>query len=74
MFNPLNAELEPIRHLLALVGVRHIVHVSRIRVNVCKSGPFGYLMIKHDPTKAACSISLIIIIIITTIAINVVMT
>ena len=29
--NPLNAELIPIRHLLALVGVRHIVHVSRIR-------------------------------------------
>ena len=32
IFNPLNAELNPIRHLLALVGVRHIVHVSRIRV------------------------------------------
>ena len=32
--NPLNAELNPIRHLLALVEVRHIVHVSRVRVNV----------------------------------------
>ena len=32
-FTPLNAELNPIRHLLALVGARHIVHVSRIRVN-----------------------------------------
>ena len=31
-FNPLNAELNPIRHLLALVGARHIVHASRIRV------------------------------------------
>ena len=31
-FNPLNAELNPIRHLLALAGVRHIVHVSRLRV------------------------------------------
>jgi hypothetical protein len=31
-FNPLNAELNYIRHLLALVGARHIVHVSRIRV------------------------------------------
>ena len=31
-FKPLNAELNPIRHLLALVGARHIVHVSRIRV------------------------------------------
>jgi hypothetical protein len=34
-FNPLNAELNPIRHLLALVGARHIVHVSRVRVK-CK--------------------------------------
>ena len=33
VFNPLNAELNPIRHLLALVGGRHIVHVRRIRVN-----------------------------------------
>ena len=33
LLNPLNAELNPIRHLLALVGSRHIVHVSsRIRV------------------------------------------
>ena len=30
--NPLNVELNPIRLLLALVGARHIVHVSRIRV------------------------------------------
>ena len=30
--NPLNAELNPILHLLALVGACHIVHVSRIRV------------------------------------------
>ena len=33
VLNLLNAELNPIRHLLALVGARHIVHVSRIRVN-----------------------------------------
>ena len=32
--NPLNAELNPIRHLLALVGARHVVHVSRVRVKV----------------------------------------
>jgi hypothetical protein len=31
-FNPLNAELNPIDHLLALLGTRHIFHVSRIRV------------------------------------------
>ena len=30
--NTLNAELNPIRHLLALVGARHVVHISRIRV------------------------------------------
>ena len=34
VINPLNAELNPIRHLLALVRARHIVHVSRLRVNV----------------------------------------
>ena len=32
--NPLNAELNPICHLLALLGVNHILHVSRIRVKV----------------------------------------
>ena len=31
-FNPLNAELNPICHLLALLGAHHILHVSRIRV------------------------------------------
>jgi len=33
VFNPLNAELKPICHLLALLGAHHILHVSRIRVN-----------------------------------------
>ena len=33
--NPLNAELNPICHLLALLGAHHILHVSRIRVNNC---------------------------------------
>ena len=31
--NPLNAELHPICHLLALLGAHHILHISRIRVN-----------------------------------------
>jgi hypothetical protein len=31
--NPLNTELNPICHLLALLGARPIFHVSRIRVN-----------------------------------------
>jgi len=30
--NPLNAELNPISHLLALLGAHHILHVSKIRV------------------------------------------
>ena len=33
VFNPLNAELNPICHLLALLA-HHILHVSRIRVNL----------------------------------------
>ena len=32
--NPLNAELNPICHLLALLGAHHFLHVSRIRVNL----------------------------------------
>jgi hypothetical protein len=31
-FKPLNAELNPICHLLALLVVHHILHVSRIGV------------------------------------------
>jgi hypothetical protein len=32
IINPLNTELNPICHLLALLGTHHILHVSRIRV------------------------------------------
>ena len=39
-FNPLNADLNPTRHLLALVGARHIVYVSRIRVKYASSSKF----------------------------------
>jgi len=35
--NPLNAELNPICHLLALLGAHHILHVSRIEVKVIES-------------------------------------
>jgi len=31
--NPLNAELNPICYLLALLGAHHFLHVSRIRIN-----------------------------------------
>jgi hypothetical protein len=33
-FNPLNAELNPICHLLALLGAHPVLHVSRMRVNI----------------------------------------
>ena len=36
MFNPLNAELNPTCHLLALLGGATIVVVSRLRVNSCE--------------------------------------
>jgi len=36
--NPLNAELNPICHLLALLGAHHILHVSRIRVKMFHTG------------------------------------
>jgi len=32
--NPINTKLNPICHLLALLGAHHILHVSRIRVKV----------------------------------------
>ena len=32
LFNPFNTELNPICHLLALLGTHYILHVSRIRV------------------------------------------
>jgi hypothetical protein len=34
IFNPLNAVLNPICHLLALLGDHPILHISRIRVKV----------------------------------------
>jgi len=34
IINPLNAELNPICHLLALLGTHNILHVSRIRVKI----------------------------------------
>jgi len=32
--NPLNAELNPMYHLLALLGAHHIFHVSGLRVKI----------------------------------------
>jgi hypothetical protein len=36
--NPLNVELNPICHLLALLGAHYILQVSRIRVNIVDGG------------------------------------
>jgi hypothetical protein len=35
--NPLNAELNPVCHLLALLGAHHILHISRMRVKLISS-------------------------------------
>ena len=35
-FHPLNAELNPICLLLALLGAHPILHISKIRVNVAR--------------------------------------
>jgi len=34
VFNTLNAELNPVYHLLALLGAHPILHISRVRVKV----------------------------------------
>jgi len=47
MINPLTAELNPICHLLALLGAHHILHVSRIRVNADDMRLY-YRMYEHD--------------------------
>jgi len=44
-FNPLNAELNPICHLLVLLGAHHILHVSGLRVNVFVLTAFPYKVI-----------------------------
>jgi len=43
--NPLKAELNPICHLLALLGAHPILHVSRIRVNATSL----QLYLRNDP-------------------------
>jgi hypothetical protein len=40
-FKGLNAKLNPICHLLALLGAHHFLHVSGIRVNVSQTLLYG---------------------------------
>jgi hypothetical protein len=44
MLNPLNTELNPICHLLALLGGATIVVVSRLRVNLMRS---SLIIVEH---------------------------
>ena len=44
--NPLNAELNPMCHMLALLGAHHIFHVSGLRVNDLYSSPVSARVIK----------------------------
>jgi hypothetical protein len=37
LITPLDANLNPTCHLLALLGARHILHVSRVRVKLRKT-------------------------------------
>jgi hypothetical protein len=43
--NPLNAELNPICHLLALLGSATIVVLSRLRVKA-SGGPINFIFLK----------------------------
>ena len=46
--NPLHAELNPIGHLLALLGGATIVVVSRLRVNIYKFSGFYIISLLHN--------------------------
>jgi hypothetical protein len=50
MFKPLNAELNPNYHLLALLGAHYILHVSGVRANMLVS--YGVLLFAICPTTA----------------------
>jgi len=47
--NPLNVKLNPICHLLALLGAHLILHVSRIRINFCGTAPPVWSCWLHMP-------------------------
>jgi hypothetical protein len=57
--NSLNIKLNPICHLLALLGAHRILHISRIRVKIyIKTIPtcFGLITIIRERTLRACKI------------------
>jgi hypothetical protein len=60
--NPLNAELNPLYHLLALLGAHRILHVSRIRVKSCQANiqavflflPCSDVCLPHPLSQKSC--------------------
>ena len=50
-FNPLNAELNPICHLLGLLGAHHILHISGIRI---KNQYWALKHLKRPPSAHKC--------------------
>jgi len=61
ILNPLNAELNPICHLLALLGAHHILHVSRIRAKLGLDGngwwasrPGRFTLVKYWRVGRVC--------------------
>ena len=55
--NPLNTELNPICHLLALLGAHHIFHVSGLKVNIRFS---QFCDRAYKQSSALCNITRII--------------
>jgi len=54
-FNPLNTELNPICHLLVLLGARHILHVSGLRVKFISVSFFFFFRWRYSTLWAlAC--------------------
>jgi hypothetical protein len=54
ILNHLKANLNPICHLLALSGAHHILHVSRIRVNVGSYSATKYCPFYGFPEHGKC--------------------
>ena len=52
--NPSNVELNPICHLLALLGTHHILHVSRIRANKQRRKHFNFGFGARYKLKVKC--------------------
>jgi len=50
--NPLNADLNPICHLLALLEAHHILHVSRVRVKVIRCYPWSWFQTRSEICSA----------------------